>query len=331
MMTERTNRLAILVDSDKNYLYRWFDGASVVYLQGVNQGKQILYLNQYEKHFFEDLEKRRKEILEKCTSYLVKEKIITEEKRKRSIQKILKKYEQLPVSLVELIYRTLFELKKNADKPEGIQMDWEEWADFIVNEFSGVRKDLYLYGVIAALKVFGIPIKIPLFCRYFSKIEEGDLKHSLKARFMSRHIEPVIYQEEHHTLTPKHDVVAELFFLFNKHKISIGEVILDLLDSMEEREIKDLLPNMVNKKEMQSKSSYGIEKIDYWSIMDKIDTYVQTERIKLNEAARANLCLGFLWSNWRDKGISSDTIEERLNRLAPEVNKELVFKKLYTE
>lgn len=331
IIAERTNRLAILTDSDKNYLYHWFDGASVVYLRSVNQVRQTFHLNKYAEYFFGDSVERRKEILEKCTSYLVKEKIITEENRKRSLQTILDKYEKPSVSLVELIYRTLFEVKKNADRPDGIRMDWDEWEDFITSEFSGISKNLYLYGIIAALKEFDIPIKTSLFCRYFSKIEEKDLKYRLKARLMSHHIEPVIFKEEYDILMPKHDVVAELFFLFNRGKILISDIIMNLLDSMEEKEIKDLLLNMVNKKEMQKGKKNGIERVDYWGIMNKIYSNVQEEKIKLHKAERANLCLGMLWSNQRDEKIPPAEMEERLNQLAPEVDKELVFKKLYTE
>ncbi len=331
ILAERTNRLAILTDSDKNYLYHWFDGAGVVYLRGVNQEKQKFHLNNYEEFFFEDSAERRKEILEKCTSYLVKEEIITEEKKEYSIQTILDKYEKPSVSLVELIYRALFELKKNADRPDGIQMDWEEWGDFITSEFSGVRKGFYLYGIIAALKEFNISIKLSLFCRFFPEIEERELRRSLKARLMSHHIEPVIFQEKDNIMMPKHDVVAELFFLFNKRKVSISDILADLLDSMEEKEIKDLLLNMINKKEMQKGKKNGIEQVNYWSVMDKIYTYAQTEKIRLPKEERANLCLGLLWSNWRDEHISPVQIEERLNELAPEAGKKLVFKKLYTE
>lgn len=331
IMAERTNRLAVLADSNGNYLHRWFEGASVIYLWGINQEKQAFHLKDHAEFFSADSMTRRKEILEKCTSYLVKEEIITEEKRKRSLQTVLDKYEKPSVSLVELIYRALFELKKSADRPDGIQMDWEEWEDFITSEFSGIRKDLYLYGVIAALKEFGISINLSLFCRYFSNIKERELKQSLKNRFMSHHIEPVIFQEAYNIIMPKHDVVAELFFLFNKGKISISDIILDLLESMEEKEIKDLLSNMIIKKEMQKGNKNGIENVDYWSIMKKIDTYAQTEKISLHKAERAALCLGILWSNWRDKHISPAVVEERLNQLAPKVDKELVLKKLYTE
>lgn len=210
-------------------------------------------------------------------------------------------------------------------------MDWEEWGDFITSEFSGVRKNFYLYGIIAALKEFNISIKLSLFCRFFPEIEERELRRSLKARLMTHHIEPVIFQEKDNIMMPKHDVVAELFFLFNKRKVSISEILVDLLDSMEEKEIKDLLLNMVNKKEMQKGKRNGIESVDYWDIMNKIYSNVQEEKIKIHKAERANLCLGMLWSNQRDEKIPPAKMEERLNQLAPEVNKELVFKKLYTE
>ena len=73
---------------------------------------------------------------------------------------------------------------------------------------------------------------------------------------MSHHSEPVIFRND--TLQPKHDVIAELFFLFHEKTVSINSLMLDLLQCMDEDEIESLLRNMVNKKEFQKGKKYHV-------------------------------------------------------------------------
>ncbi len=113
----------------------------------------VIFVKQGCDYKFAETQGRRKKILEKCTLFLVKEGIVEEKDRLSNIQGVLKKYGKPTVSLVELIYRTLFELKKIASKPEAIKLDWDEWQSFIESEFG--KGDSYasieLYGVIASL------------------------------------------------------------------------------------------------------------------------------------------------------------------------------------
>ena len=106
LMAERENRLTLLADPDQDLLLRWFDHAELVILQGISQTREY-HLKDYTSHYFSESPERRKSILKKSTSYLVKEGAISEADQLSVINKILGRHGKPYVSLVELIYRTL--------------------------------------------------------------------------------------------------------------------------------------------------------------------------------------------------------------------------------
>ena len=331
LMAERENRLTLLADPDQDLLLRWFENAELIVLQGINQTREYR-LKDFTPRYFSESVERRKSILEKSTSYLVKEGAISETDQLSVINKTLGRYGKPYVSLVELIYRTLFELKKISSKPGSIKLDWEEWGDLIEREFGKVDTDIQLYGVIAALKVFHTPLPLSLFCKRFHELDARKLRTRLCERFVPRHVEPVVYQERNETLHPKHDVIAELFFLFNKSKVTINSLIFELLDVMDENEIETFLSNITNKKEMRKGQKSPIGEIDYWGYLEHIYSRIQKGSLNLSHVAKTYLCLGFLWARYQ-KGLSesSFTIKTVLDNLAPELENNLLIIKLYTE
>ena len=331
LMAERENRLTLLADPDQDLLLHWFDNARLVVLQGINQTRKYCLKDYPPRYFSENLE-RRKSILKKSTFHLVKEGAISEADQLSVIDKILGRYGKPYVTLVELIYRTLFELKKITSKPGSIKLDWEEWGDWIQREFGKVDTDIQLYGVIAALKVFNTPLSLSLFCKRFDELSERKLRTRLCERFVPQHVEPVVYQEKNKTLQPKHDVIAELFFLFNKSKVTIDSVIFNLLDVMDENEIEVFLTNIISKKELRKGRKPTIGEIDYWGYLEHIYSRVQEGSLHLSRVGEAYLCLGFLWARYQ-KGLSESgfTIKTVLDRLTPEIENNLLAAKLYTE
>lgn len=328
LMAERENRLAILTDRSRDRLLHWYDGAGVVALQGAGKAKPYR-LKDYQMIPFSERPDRRKLILEKCVSYLVKDGTVQEADRISVTQEMLSRYGGPEVSLVELIYRTLFALKKVAAKPENIKMDWEEWGELIRREFGNVDSDVQLYGVIAAFGVFHTPLPLPLFCKYFG-LKEHVLRNRLRERFVPRHIEPVAYQEERESLRPKHDVIADLFFLFNRDKVTIDSLMLDLIRVMDENEIEAFLESNVRKRELQKGRRRLTGRIDYWAYMEGIYSRIQRGGCNLSRDGRARLCLGVLWARrWRRR--NSPSIQTVLETVAPEFEDDLLMKKLYTE
>ena len=331
LMAERENRLTLLADPDQDLLLHWFENAELVILQGIGQTREYR-LKDYTSRCFSESVERRKSILKKSTSYLVKDGAISETDQLSVINKALDRYGKPYVSLVELIYRTLFELKKITSKPGSIKLDWEEWGDLIESEFGKVDTDIQLYGVIAALKVFHTPLSLSLFCKRFDELNARKLRTRLCERFVPQHVEPVVYQERNETLQPKHDVIAELFFLFNKSKVTINSVIFNLLDCMDENEIETFLTNTINKKEMRKGQKPSIGEIDYWGYLECIYSRMQKGSLNLSHVGKTYLCLGFLWArHQKNLSESSFTIKTVLDNLAPELENDLLIVKLYTE
>ena len=331
VMAERANRLSLLAEPTEDFLLDWFDNAQMIILQGLEQSDSIFVLKDYVSYQFSETQKRRQKILEKGTSFLAKEGLIKENDRLKAITIILNKYGKPNVSLVELIYRTLFELKKRAEKMGGIKLDWDEWGSFIESEFGD--KNLYtdtenaLYGVIAALKIFNTPITTTLFCKYFD-FKERKLRNVLNQKLMLLHTEPIIFCNN--TLQPKHDVIAELFFLFHEKGISINTFILDLLDCMDKNEIEALLANMVIKKEFKKGIKYHVGRIQYKDYMNKIYNRVLSQDWNLSKTGMANLCLGYLWSRFQQNTSEFNaSLNQILNEIAPKIDPTMV--KLYTE
>ena len=205
-------------------------------------------------------------------------------------------------------------------------------GELIQREFGKVDTDIQLYGVIAALKVFNTPLSLSLFCKRFDELNETKLRTRLCERFVLQHVEPVIYQEKNKTLQPKHDVIADLFFLFNKSKVTIDSVILNLLDVMDEDEIESFLRNIINKKEIRKGRKHPIGKIDYWRYLECIYSRIQKGTLNLSHIGNAYLCLGFLWAS-PQKNFSKGyiMIKTVLDSLAPEIENNLLMAKLYTE
>ena len=328
MLVERANRLSLLTDPDHDLLDGWFDDANVIILHS-GQPRKAYALKAYTVHNFFDSTERRKEILKKSTDYLVQEGAICVQDQINVINRMLRLYGKPYVGLVELIYRTLFELKKVSSKPESIQLDWDEWGNFIRGEFHTDESNTQLYGIIAALKVFNIPMTVSLFCRFF-KIKKRTFSSRLKERFVHRHVEPVIYQEGPETLQPKHDVIADLFFLFHRETASINSIVCDLLDTMNEDEIELFLANTVNKKEVLKGEKHLIGKISYWNYMQLIYDRIQNGTCNLSQDARAYLCMGILWSG-SQRHIAFDTVESMVQDIAPKIDDNLLLSKLYTE
>ncbi len=328
IMAERENRLTLLSDPDEDYLFRWFDNANLVVLHGTNQFNYHHHLKKYKCYTFSETYQRRKSILEQCTSILIKNSLISREAGLTRVESVLKKASGSNVSIAELIYRTLFELTGDVSKFD-VRLDWNEWRIFL-KEKTEIEDTLRPYGVIAAYKFFHSPLPISLFCKCFN-LQQDSFCTLLDELMLSCQIEPIIYQKSNFTIQPKHEVIAELFFLFNRKKISINMLMLFLIKAMDVNEIELLLMNMINKKDVQNRhKKFGY--IAYRDYMNAIYCKISRENCILSENAKVYLCLGFLWA--RKKRVTQEKweqIDSILNELAPSIEDNLQIAKLYTE
>lgn len=337
IMAERANRLTLLADPKQDILKYWFDGAQMVVLQGLKQFVSAFQLNEYGFRAFPDTPERRKKILEKCVRFFVKEGIINEKDGFGIIGEILKKYDNPSVSTIELIYRTLFALQNKTSKSGSIILDWEEWGSFIEEEFG--KGDSYtrteLYGVIAALSVFKMPMPVSLFTKYFA-LNEKKFRSFLKEKFLLHHREPVIFRDD--ALLPKHDLIAELFFLFQdvnktaKEEPYINSIMHNLLECMNEDEIETFLDDTVRKNDFNKNKKYFVKEIAYRDYMDTIYDRVENHTCNLSDTGKARLCLGYLWSDSpEDTSGVHVSVKDVLNEIAPCIDGTKVMAVLYTE
>lgn len=329
MMAERTNRLAILADPAQSYLSGWFDNTQTIMLLGTKLSIIPHTLDKYKPLYTLETEKRRKQILSNCVSLLAENGAITKSTGTDLVTTTLRKFGKPEVSLVELIYRTLFEVQKIESKSGSVKLDWDEWGDLINSKFGETDSAAQLYGIVAAFNAFNTSLTLTLFCRHFD-IPERKLKNCLKERLMTYYIEPVIFHEKNNTIKPKHDVIAELFFLFHKQKFTLNDFMSDLLKSMDENEVEKMLETIVTTKGFPKIQRYEVGKIDYWLFMNTIYQRTQNEPFRLSNDAAARLCLGFLWAN-SHKNKNKALIKEVLEKTAPALVKENIFITLYTE
>ena len=302
LMAERSNRLSILGDQSKDRLQGWFDNACVLELLGAKRTGDSTWSQERDYQYlpFPEESDRRRRILDACVTAFAKD--IPEAERAQILARVLRNYDRPNVSLAELIYRTLFELREsyklsqNVSKTKSIMLDWDEWERFIQEE-TNQPPDSDMYALIAAFKLFDTPLTLSFFCRFF-ELNKRRLRGRLQRRHMHNQIEPLVYDEDRETLQPKHDVIAELFFLFHKDTVFINRLTEDIIEEMDSEETEILLDQMVDKQEFLRGSVYQID-IHYQDYLDQIRKRIESGRITLGPGSRANLCTGTLWLEMR--------------------------------
>ncbi|MBR0283330.1 MAG: tetratricopeptide repeat protein [Oscillibacter sp.] len=309
LMAERSNRLSALSDQSGSSLIGWFDNAYVLELLATEDadGEQFREQGYHYLPFAEEPNRRRR-ILDACVTAFTKD--IEETRRAQILKSVLQTYDRPHVSLAELIYRTLFELSRNVSKPESVALDWDEWERFIRDALH-TNANADMYGVVAAFKLFDTPLTLSFFCRLFKKIDKEEMERELP-QHMRNQMEPLIYDEDSETLQPKHDVIAELFFLFH-NRVSINRLMKRIINEMDGKETEILLDQMVDKSEFLRGSAYRID-IRYEDYLNQIQKRMESGKITLSTGGRANLCTGNFWLQLKQmrqvaKGAESSAID----------------------
>ncbi|MBR4545280.1 MAG: metallophosphoesterase [Oscillibacter sp.] len=342
LMAERSARLRTL--TREGCLVNWFDGANIVELRRSGDTRVSFRLNNYQTAVITENEYFRKRLLLNTTASYVANGVLSRQKGEiltNKVDEVLEQYNRPHVSLVELIYRALLPELRYMAKSGSIILDWEEWGRVLREYHSISADDFALYGGIAAFSLFGCPLPISLFCRQFG-LEEWDFINLLRNWRLSRKsgsIEPVIYTDSDGTLEPKHDVIAELFFLFRKDEdefydeSSIDFSISRYLDIMSETEIERLFHNMVNRENMRQLKQRDIGRINYRAYMERVYKRMQQDpNFNLSKPGRIDLCLGLLWSNGGDRITRWDEdIHNMLKDTAPDADSSKSTAILYTE
>ena len=351
LMAERTNRLEKLTAPNHDCLRDWFDGALVAELRAP-ETPPARVLKDYASYSITEAPDLRTKILIAATERYVKDGSVNREIRRRVVQEARNQYAD--VSVVELIYRTLFRLKQSARKTSSIVMDWEEWANGFArlpgNVGAPSKQQWYganytpfqWYAGIAVFRLFGYPFTLDLFCRRFL-IRPYDLAGWLREWRTVRNVEPVIYKPgplyDHGagTLSPKHDVVAELFFLFHteEYENPVDMALYDYLSFMNEPETEAFLDKITWRDAMRNLDRdwqrRQLGRPNFREYLTYIFKRTQKHELRLSSDAMGRLCLGLLWSNGGERIRWDSKIQEILEAAAPELDESVQTHILYTE
>ena len=329
LMTERANRLSRMTDANNDLLHHWFDGTTVAAMMYENV-KNPLRVKDYSVEFIPEGYPRRQKILKNAVSVMFRMGQIRSVSENDAVRRILADYGKGSVSLVELIYRAQFWLRDFATKPENLRMDWDEWKTILRKELELKKSAQQLYGVIALCAHFHVPITVSLFCRHF-QLSETDLVEAMNKWRMQKHVEPVIFREHGETLLPKHDVIAELFFLFHRDTLPVNKLMTELLNTMNTLEIEDFLEQIVQKGPIQKGYQFPVGKIFYRDYLNAIHRRFQNGDLHLFSQARARLALGLLYTVPKKDRPMGELTLPLVEGLDPGLDGSVLTASLYTE
>lgn len=327
LLAERCKDLLGLADETYDCLAGLFDGGKVVLLGESRKKDQQFSLKTYETKVFAETCERKRQILELCASFYVSTEDVFSSTKNRIIDSLLSEEKNADASLVELIYRMIFLLNERASNPAGMRLDWHEWESLLNSLIGGKKSDLSFYGVIAACSIINMPVTLDLFCRFFG-IDKESLRLGLKRCGAARNKEPIRYNSEYELLQPKHDMVAELFFQFNKDKIEVRDLLPRLIQIMELDEIELLLEKAVDKSRMRSQRGCAELRFAYWLCLEEIKRRCEEDNLCLSAQGCIRLCFGFLWAA---SPLSVGEVEMHLRKLMPSVSPDAEIRKLYTD
>ena len=357
LMAERSSRLERLTARTNDRLRDWFDNAFVAELRSVDDIKPPRPLKDYAVSLVHEERNFRLQVLKKCTERYVEDGSISRNLWFKTLIDVRDRYDRPNVSIVELLYRALFHLKRGARRTSSIMMDWDEWSRGFERMPGNIYTPFQWYGGIAVFRLFGTavkPLTLGLFCRRFH-INAHDLAGWLRDWRTVRNVEPVIYRPvsplrpESGTLAPKHDIIAELFFLFHMEDPVSDEAyagdnpvdvaLAEYLDVMGELEIEAFLDGIASKESLKEIDSQWQERElgrpNFWEyftyIFDRTQKPADENGLRLSAHGMTTLCLGLLWAKAGERVPWSQDLQTMLEAAAPAVDDTLQTHILYTE
>ena len=329
LLAERVNRLNRMTSANDDQLYHWFDGATVAAMM-VKKDKDPYRLKDYRMEYIPEDYRRKTKILEKSVQVMFRRGQIRSHSQADAVRYIMKEYNRGNVGLVELIYRAKFWLRDFATVTTQLCMDWDEWQRILKKELKCQRDALVLYGAVALCDFLEIPITVSLFCRLFD-LDRLSLTVAMDKWRMDKSVEPVTYREGRETLVPKHGVIAELFFLFNRPNRYVRVLLEDLLKTMTEPEIEAFLEKTVRKGNIQREYWEPMGKIFFRDHLEAIYRRTQNGTLGLTGQGKARLALGLLYSVGKDhRKLGGDTLS-MVEQLDSGLDGGVLSASLYTE
>ena len=353
LMAERDFRLRSLTGKEKGFLLTWFDRAGVVELRHPRDRRRASFQmgNEYPPEILaEEPNFRKKLLVQTAKSYIQSGTFSSKDGQRLSaeLDAVIADYDGPNVSIVELIYRALFALQGIAKRAEKVVLDWEEWGRTLRSKFqlADGEDDFELYGGIAAFGLFGQSMPLALFCRRFD-LPPQKLTNLLRDWHISKRagsVEPVIYEPSGllgerrgnwGVLQPKHEAVAELFFLFRDDEdyedSDFDRLLAEYLDIMSEPEIEALFHELSERDVMKQLKRRDIVRVHYRELVKVVYERIRKGELGLSEPGRLDLCLTLIWSNDGARMTAWDAeAHEILEDIAPELERSHTLSVLYT-
>lgn len=289
IVSERINRFEQLLfeDSNANTQY-WLEKSSILCMgdydesaynwMGLSNVKKIdvirLYGNKIIDNFKQFFIKNgfNKELLEKAVEYD-------------------KKNNSNDISIVEQIYIILNYYIQNSNENLVIKnetkLDWDEW-ETLISQYTG-KNEKYSFSSLAIIYLFKLSLDIPTIAKMYNK-SEAQISNWAMNFFHDGITEPLMFSNGMFML--KHDMVAELYFQFNK-KMDPIQVLENTIPYLSAQILEKLCIKIFNKKVILNNINFN----GFFSTADIIKKF-ENNNVLLETFEKNNCLVYFEWAKY---------------------------------
>ncbi len=230
VMFDRIQRLYELTYENDDYLQNWFDNADIIIVHSHNNRndhydflENSLVAGSYAVDYSMSHIPQNKEWIKSVITNFIQKRIRGfRSEDLRLVDKILEKEDLYSCSIVEIQYHLLFvftELGRKAYSKSAIDclMDWDEWANRLVNWNIVSENDSFeYYQFLAVFGLFNIMTDIDDYVDFHTiPQKKRQIIQKLNMMIGEYNIEPIRFLPNANKIGPKHDIICELFFSFN--------------------------------------------------------------------------------------------------------------------
>ncbi|MCL2322435.1 MAG: hypothetical protein FWC47_10100 [Oscillospiraceae bacterium] len=242
ILFERLNRLKTLIYENENKLEFWYSSANVICLLNQKNVDEDFWYNKESCYMLPPNKGWKRQIISKLERTLVSSGKYNAQILAKVIASEVKEIENENIAIVENIFIILLSYrdvsckleKTEAVSTSGIKMDWDEWHEIVKTKLNCSFEFSYAY--IACLYLFKISTTTELLSALMN-IPVHTLNDFFEAKFKSSMGEPLHYHDG--KIWPKHDMIADIFFRFNKEP-SVQTCLERLMPLMDEEMLLSL-------------------------------------------------------------------------------------------
>lgn len=286
IISERIERLNILYDETNNILVDWNDQSNYLCLTSNKNVEKYWWIANSRFELVRNNIEWKKKVLTKMLVLLSEDEERDSEHVRRVIETHKNKIENYKISLVELQYICIETFNTYKNKKEQlnkhVKLDWDMWEELFIYKNKSYG---FSFVYMAAMYLFKMPLDIESLSK-ITGISIQELNPFLIKSFQSIDNEPVYIEKNKIYL--KHDMVADLFFIFNPYHKKNLHMYLSQLPYLLSNEMLLKFCNLI----LRKKIIY--DKIDIVAtginIKDLIEIFIRNENVcrLLNEKGQAD-------------------------------------------